>query len=125
MNWSCLQAELRMKKSRLVQQRLPESYIRQIGSRDAALWIGEGFDDPTEIDAIIDLIQLPWRMVLCESPESRFVQRVESVVQRSDSQFTRARGFLHIVARNPEGLTLPPRALPVYLLNGRNDATDP
>ncbi|NLY00504.1 MAG: hypothetical protein GXY83_30785, partial [Rhodopirellula sp.] len=114
-----------MKIKRLDRPKLPDSYMRHIASRDCALWVGEGFDQPDEIQAVVELIQLPWRMVLCESSEAGFVQSLEAVAQRSEAQFTHARGFLHLVASNPEGVSLPPRALPVFLLNGRADAQDP
>jgi hypothetical protein len=113
-----------MKKMRLNHAQLPDSIIHHLSNRDAVLWVGQGFDESSEIAAICDLIQLPWRMVLCESKQGDFAQAVESLAQSTDDQFTRVRGFIHLVASNPEGLTLPPRALPVFLLNGRADATD-
>ena len=36
-----------------------------------------------------------------------------------DNSLDRKRGFIHLVASDPQGIQLPPRALPVYLLNGR------
>jgi hypothetical protein len=113
-----------MEKVRLNHRRLPDSVIHHLSNRDAALWVGRGFDGPGEITAVCDLIQLPWRMVLCESQQGDFARAVESLTQSSDDQFNRVRGFIHLVASNPEGLALPPRALPVLLLNGRADATD-
>lgn len=114
-----------MKSKRLTHQQLPDSFIHQLSSRDCALWVGEGFHGPDEVNAIVELLQLPWRFVLCESAEAAFAQKVEGVAQRADAQLTRVRGFLHLVASNPEGMTLPPQALPVFLLNGRADAKDP
>jgi hypothetical protein len=114
-----------MKSKRFNHQQLPDSFIHKLASRDCALWIGDGFREPDEVNAIVELLQLPWRLVLCESADAAFAQKVEDVTQQADAQLTRVRGFLHLVASNPAGMTLPPQALPIFLLNGRTDAKDP
>src|SRR6266480_571370 len=99
-----------MKKTRLNHDRLPENSLQEIAKRDSVLWIGQGFDTPSEIQAVCDLIQLPWRMVLCESSSAKLAQAIESRTQISEDPFSRIRGFIHLVASNPEGLALPPRS---------------
>ena len=113
-----------MENKRLTHSTLPDSYIHYISGRDCVLWVGEAVNGPTELDTLCDLIQLPWRMVVCESSDPEFAKRIEELAQDTDDQLKKQRGFIHLVASNPEGLMLPPRALPVLLLNGRDDASD-
>jgi hypothetical protein len=100
----------------------PEHLVQSIAAREAALWVGPGFDTGLQQVALLcRLIGLPWRLVLCESNEAALAHALEASAQEGD-QFSHARGFMHLVASNPDDLQLPPRALPVYLLNGRADA---
>lgn len=112
-------------RSRLVFEEVQDNLVHSLSDRDAALWIGHDFEDTGEIDAICQLIRLPWRLVLCESPASGFTRALDQTVQAPNDTLARIRGFLHIVAGDPEGITLPPRALPIFLLNGRKDSSDP
>src|SRR5207245_7735107 len=70
------------------------------------------------------LIQLPWRLVLCESRKGALAKAMEE--NTGDLQrFIRRRGFVHLAASDPEGLRFPPQALPVFMLNGRDDSNVP
>ena len=102
-----------------------DTIVREIASRDAALWIGEGLDaTPGQVERLRELIQLPWRLVLCEPKGRALTEAIESDTEGAGS-FRRHRGFLHLIASDPEGLELPQRSLPIYLLNGRENTSDP
>ena len=103
---------------------IPENVVHAIENRDAVLWVCEGFDESSANTADLRrLIGLPWTLVLCESPSSELAQALEAE-KETHHEFTQQRGFVHVVAGDPKQIDLPRRALPVYLLNGRNDASD-
>jgi hypothetical protein len=109
-------------KQRLTNDQISQSVLEALANRDAALWIGPGLDgDRDHIEVLKRLIELPWQAVLCESTSGELAQMLESAAG-SSNRLARRRGFVHVVASDPEGLELPPRALPVYFLNGRDDA---
>lgn len=102
-------------------RKIPDSLIKALKDRDAALWIGtlHGAEKPLQYAA--ELVALPWSVVLCESSSLRFVEKI-ATVDASARSIQQIRGFTHIIASDPEGTELPPRAMPVFLLNGRDDA---
>lgn len=111
-------------KHRSQHDALPDVIVQSLANRDAALWIGPGFDTNAEqLGLLRQLIELPWRLVLCESTNATLAKSLETNTQATD-RFNRRRGFVHLVASDPEGIELPPRALPVFFLNGRADASD-
>lgn len=106
-----------------VSEAAPESLLHHLTQRDAALWVDRGLDDsPEAIETLAGLIGLPWRLVLCDSTSGPLANRL-SEHSRHGSAAVRSRGFLTVVAADPAELRLPPRSLPVYFLNGRDDAT--
>jgi hypothetical protein len=109
---------------RLDHNELPLSLIQSLSDRDAALWIGQDVEDTDEaLAAISSLVALPWKIVLCESNSSKLIGAFEAH-NASGQLLDRKRGFIHLVASDPQGIQLPPRALPVYLLNGRQQARE-
>lgn len=109
-------------KQRIQHDALPEIVLQSLANRDAALWIGPGLDsNEMDLDLLRRLIELPWQIVLCESTSSSLAKSLEDATE-SANRLSRQRGFVHLVASDPEDLELPPRALPVFFLNGRDDA---
>jgi hypothetical protein len=109
-----------MTGKRLDHPRIPANLVRYIASRDAALWLADTIDRPEDVAIAADLISLPWGLVLCESSSTELLKAVNERNQSSDWA-ARTRGFLHVVANDAQDLTLPQRALPLYMLNGRAD----
>lgn len=108
----------------LVCTTLPPDITRSVMAREAALWVGAGHDHtPKGAADLARLIQLPWQLVLAESSRGSMAKAVEASVTTSD-RFARTRGFVHLIAENPAELVRSPRSLPVFLLNGRDDATE-
>lgn len=106
------------------QSRLPEDALFDLLNRDAALWVCGPM--PTASDTLLRLAKfmvLPWRVVLCEPTSSALVSELARLGSQQDP-LSRVRGFVHIVAVDPSTRQLPPRCLPIFLLNGRDDATE-
>ena len=111
-------------KRRLIHDSLSPLVLSRLSNRDVALWIGPGVEAEVEnIERLGKLIELPWSHVLCESSNSSLSKWLEES-GNSQPRLVRRRGFVHPIYSNPEGLELPPRSLPVYFLNGRDDANE-
>lgn len=112
-----------MDKMRIQHDRLPDLIVQSLTDRDAVLWIGAGIgSDEREVELLRRMICLPWRMVLCESTNAVLAESLEKASQ-ADDRLNRKRGFVHLVASDPEEVELPPRSLPVFFLNGRENAS--
>jgi hypothetical protein len=109
---------------KLKYKHLTDEVVNDIVDGDAVLWIGESFDSAAQdLNALINLIYAPWRMVFCESTKSEVFKSLERDQSPSD-RFSHKRGFIHVVATDPEHLELPRKAMPVFMLNGRDNALD-
>lgn len=114
-----------MKSIRIEHEQVPQSLIQALASRDAALWVGKNLEESAEtIGSLRTLIGLPWKLVLCELSSRSLVEALDTH-DATPGNLTRKRGFVHLVASDPEGVLMPPRALPVFLLNGRQDPREP
>lgn len=108
-----------------VRRTASEDLVHYLLRRDAALWIGEEADSGSQaIEALARLVGLPWQLVLCEASSAELAQAFATKARETKDRLASQRGFINIIAGNPEDLLLPPRTLPVYLLNGRADATN-
>jgi hypothetical protein len=93
-------------------------------TREAALWVGIGFDEAAAgATEIARLVTLPWQAVLLESTRAATARQIEALTHTVD-RFTRVRGFVRLIAENPAELTRIERSLPIYMLNGQAGATD-
>ncbi|MES2660848.1 MAG: hypothetical protein V4689_19640 [Verrucomicrobiota bacterium] len=114
-----------MKSIRIEHEQIPPFLVQALAGRDAALWVGKDVEESAEaIESLRTLIGLPWKLVLCELSGRALLEALGSNHATSGS-LTRKRGFIHLVASDPEGVLMPPRALPVFLLNGRLDPREP
>lgn len=95
--------------------------LNHLGSRDAALWVLEPFGTEAGCDALASVMRLPWRLVLSESSNPDLLGALERSEDPNDP-LVRRRGFIQLVESNPADIQLPPRSLPIYLLNGRTTA---
>lgn len=109
---------------RIERNGIPEFLVQALTSRDAALWIGRDLDDSERtIPRLAELMGLPWKLVLSECNSPSLLTALER--QATEDKLNRKRGFLHVVSSDPEGTELPPRALPIFLLNGRPTPRQP
>ena len=103
---------------------LPPDLVRHVLSRQAALWVGLGFDDtPQGAADIARLVALTWQCVLLESSRGETARAIEKTSSTID-RFVRIRGFVHLIAENPTYLTRNSHSLAVFMLNGRSDGSD-
>ncbi|OEO31723.1 hypothetical protein VW23_001035 [Devosia insulae DS-56] len=108
-----------MKISALVRLNgVPVPLFSQLDTRDAALWVMNADLEPAQRGALADLMRLPWSVVLCEIVNSELNETLEST-ELIESVLVRRRGLVHLIDTNPSDYPLPPRSLPVFLLNGR------
>lgn len=99
---------------------LPTPLLNHLDSRDAALWVLDPFVVEAGGAMVADLMRLPWRLVLSESSDTALLAALERSEDAADP-LVRCRGFVQLIDTNPADVLLPPRCLPVYLLNGRGD----
>jgi len=103
---------------------LDDSIFVDLQSRDVALWLGPAVGVlPNEVDAVAALASLPWQIVLCESQSAVLASKMEEL--KDDRRLVGHRGFLDVIAANPEEIPLPSQTLPVFMLNGREGTDDP
>ncbi len=101
---------------------VPDELVLRLLSRDIALWLGSFHSIPSaELASLTSLAGLPWRMVVAESSDARLV----TAAAATHPELSRRRGQIFPVTRNPADLVLPPRSLPLFFLNGRDDAKEP
>ncbi|SMF20244.1 hypothetical protein SAMN06265365_104292 [Tistlia consotensis] len=100
---------------------IPAPLLSHLESRDAVVWVLDSFAAEAGAEQVASVLRLPWRLALSESSEPRLISELERTDDPEDP-LVRQRGFVHVVDSNPAELLLPPRCLPVYLLNGRGEA---
>ena len=102
-------------------QLIANSTVRDVLNRDAILWIGSGFEDNHHLSELVSNVALlPWRLVLCESSDIKFINAVDEL-SKSSEQWTHRRGHVHIVASDPRDIGFPPRSMPFFCLSGRRE----
>lgn len=102
----------------------PEDTLVDLLNRDAALWVcGFESDSLDEWEKLARFMVLPWKVVLSELSSAALISNVETYGSEQDS-LSSYRGFVHTIASDPNTIQLPARALPIFLLNGREDASD-
>lgn len=98
---------------------LPTPLLNHLDARDAAVWVLEPFVTEAGGSAVAELLRLPWRLVLSESSDPALLTELGRSEETTDP-LVRRRGFVQLVDTIPAEVILPPRCLPIYLLNGRN-----
>jgi hypothetical protein len=101
----------------------PDYLTAALAARDAALWIGIQSEIPAEqIEPLATLMTLPWCVTICDSPDPDLAKALEK--PQSDQNLLRARGYVYPIDVDPSEIEVPPKALPIYLANGRADAQE-
>lgn len=93
--------------------RLPDSVLSALSGREVTLWLHR---IPAELDLneLAKFVGLPWRDVLLGESTK---QLLDALSRDADSDLVRRRGFLQLIQTDPSLVSLPPRSLPVYLLD--------
>lgn len=97
---------------------VPSTLLDRLDAREAVIWVTDSFVSDAGVEAAAQLLSLPWRLVLCESRDEALLSRLEAAESAGDL-LVRRRGFVQLIDGNPADVPLPPRSLPIYLLNGR------
>lgn len=100
------------------QAEAPASLFAELDSRDVAVWLQEPFAAAAGPEKAAKVLGLPWAFVFSESSDQALITALEAT-ESVESPLVRRRGIIHIVDTNPSDVPLPPRSLPVFLLNGR------
>jgi hypothetical protein len=94
-----------------------DSLIVGLADREATLWVCGTINDPAKIKALAAMLRLPWKQVYIEDANPRLA---EELANQDSEALVRRRGFVHVIDSDPSRFSLPARALPIFLLAGRN-----
>jgi tetratricopeptide (TPR) repeat protein len=107
-----------LSNSRIIRStHVPVVLFGQLDSREVSLWITDDPDNLSSLPALAALTDLPWRQVISEINSSGFVAALRQQEDLADPM-VRLRGLKHVISDNPSDIDLPPRALPIFLLDG-------
>lgn len=104
----------------LVQAEPSAALLTELDSRDTAVWLLRSFIEAAGPAETAQALSLPWAFVLSESSDPVLIGALEASEEPPDAPLVRRRGMIHVIDTNPSDVTLPPRSLPVFLLNGRS-----
>ena len=98
--------------------------VQRLENRDVALWIADWSDDSPDAQRLLaDIALLPWRQVMIESTSETFASYFDA--QDTEGYLTEARGYPYPINIDPKDILLPRKCLPVYFLNGVDNADGP
>jgi len=100
---------------------LSNNTLANLENRDIALWVHDLPVDADQRDAVVAFLGLPWRLIVFEGQDSSLISALETA-SNIDTPLARKRGFVQIIDSDPSRIDLPPRCLPVYLLDGRRQS---
>ena len=94
----------------------PDELLSGLSNREVSLWLHRV---PTNIDTeeFAGFAGLPWRDVYISQYDDRLPDALKKI---NASEFHRQRGYAHLIDGNPTSISLPPRSLPLYLLDASN-----
>ena len=108
----------------VVRSNVSADFVADLAHREIALWLRSDTLGGDDTEALVELLQLPWRMVLLETLDKGLISHLDQHVP--NETLVRKRGYIQIVEENPAQISLPQQCLPIYLLNGNPSApTDP
>lgn len=94
---------------------IPDSFIPNIESRDAAIWISSAASLAVNSQLLADALLLPWQFVVLENIDPALASLL-SDKNGPETPLVRHRGYPTVID-NPAETILPPRHLPIYRLN--------
>lgn len=96
-----------------------DQILAALDRRDIALWVQLGRDDVG--DDLVSFLTLPWMAVYIDGGSRKLFDALE--LKNSDAgPMVRRRGYIHLIESDPARIALPPRCLPIFLLDGRTGA---
>jgi hypothetical protein len=103
----------------LSDNRIPDSLLARLESRDVALWVRRLRVLDQNRPALVKFLGLPWNLVICEDYDEQVFSDLQAA-DSSDELMVRRRGLVQILDRDPSRVELPQQCLPIFLLNGRD-----
>ena len=97
----------------------PDAILPELANRDISLWLHTSSNTLDTVTAA-KFAGLPWHEVFLSSAEPKLI---ESLRRDTNPALLRKRGFIQIIATDPTQISLPPRSLPVYVLQP-SDSTE-
>ena len=97
--------------------------VANIEARDAALWVHDLPLDAEQLKTIAAFLGLPWRLVMFEGRDSELFDVLRDM-SRVEDPLVLKRGLIQIIDTDPTRIELPPRCLPIYLLDGKKGGSD-
>jgi len=91
----------------------PDALLAALSGREVSLWLHR-VPVGVEPDDVAKFVGLPWREVFVGESNSDFL---DALAQADEFEFVRRRGYVQLIRTDPTLLSLPPRSLPVYLLD--------
>ncbi|WP_300581032.1 hypothetical protein [Marivita sp.] len=98
--------------------------LAELDARDASLWLMPSFAEAAGPEATAGVVSLPWEFVLSETASTDLLKAVDALDNGIDTALVRRRGLMHVIDVPPSNTVLPPRCLPIFLLNGRTEADE-
>ncbi|TNF13003.1 MAG: hypothetical protein EP320_10515 [Rhodobacteraceae bacterium] len=96
--------------------------LAELDSRDASVWLLSSFADAAGPKATAGVLGLPWECVLSETASEDLLKAIDALDSAIETPLVRRRGLVHVIDVPPSNTMLPPRSLPIFLLNGRTEA---
>lgn len=95
----------------------PDHFLAALSSREVTLWLHRL---PADVgaDELMEFVGLPWREVYVGESNKEFI---EALSRADETELVRRRGYVELIRTDPALVALPPRSLPIYLL----DASEP
>lgn len=95
--------------------------LAELDSRDVSLWLLPSFAETAGSVATAGIMSLPWECVLSEIAQADLLKALDAIGSEIDTPLVRRRGMVHVVNSRPSNTMLPPRSLPIFLLNGQTE----
>lgn len=105
----------------LVRDDVAADVVARLGARDVALWIRSPLEYGDSVEDLARFVGLPWAMVIDERYDKTLIDAIQQT-EAVDDPLVRRRGFIQIIESDIGKTELPPRSLPLLLLNSRKPA---
>lgn len=97
--------------------------LSNLETRDVALWIHGLQLNVDQLEIVATFMGLPWRLIMLEGQNDDLCDVLREMSKIEDP-LARKRGLIQIVDSDPSRIELPPRCLPIYLLEGKRGGSD-
>lgn len=97
----------------IASERPPDALLAALSGREVSLWLNR-IPASVGADEVARLVGLPWRDVFVGESSGDLL---DALTRADDPALVRRRGYVQLIRTDPTLLALPPRSLPIYLLD--------